>query len=243
MAIPTTQKECTTRRIAALIIGLWDKIKNAFLLKTSRGAANGVASLDANGKVPSSQLPSFGYGTVTSVATGVGLRGGTITDSGTISVNVPRNPSSNVNSPFPSSTTINTMEMQEYNGTTQSNCPSSTDWWHILSTVGSDGAYKTQLAQKMSDKVVPNLCVRVLQNNSWGSWFSTRDASWILTGKISSDRLPSNSSSSAGIVASGSGQSAKAWMTDVNGNPAWRNVIEHVTTIPVNPTVGTIYAL
>lgn len=58
MAIPTTQKECTTRRIASLIIGLWDKVKNAFLLKTSRGAANGVASLDANGKVPSSQLPT-----------------------------------------------------------------------------------------------------------------------------------------------------------------------------------------
>lgn len=60
MAIPTTQKECTTRRIAALIIGLWDKIKKAFLSKTSRGAANGVASLDANGKVPTSQLPKIG---------------------------------------------------------------------------------------------------------------------------------------------------------------------------------------
>lgn len=60
MAIPTTQKECTTRRIASLIIGLWDKVKDAFLLKTSRGSANGVASLDANGKVPSSQLPKIG---------------------------------------------------------------------------------------------------------------------------------------------------------------------------------------
>ena len=62
MAIPTTQKECTTRRIASLIIGLWGKVKNAFLLKTSRGAANGVASLDANGKVPTSQLPTVPTG-------------------------------------------------------------------------------------------------------------------------------------------------------------------------------------
>lgn len=62
MAIPTTQKECTTRRIASLIIGLWDKVKNAFLLKTSRGSANGVASLDANSKVPSSQLPTVPIG-------------------------------------------------------------------------------------------------------------------------------------------------------------------------------------
>ena len=99
MAIPTTQKECTTRRIASLIIGLWDKVKNAFLLKTSRGAANGVASLDANGKVPTSQLPT--------VPTG---------------------------------------------------------------------------------------------------------------------NLPANSSSSAGIVASGSGQDRKVWMTDSDGSPAWRTV-------------------
>lgn len=107
MAIPTTQKECTTRRIAALIIGLWDKIKNAFLLKTSRGTANGVASLDANGKVPSSQLPS-----------------------------------------------------------------------------------------------------------------------------VPSGNLPANSSSSAGIVASGSEQDTKSWMTDANGNPAWRD-IQNVKSIVI----------
>lgn len=189
MAIPTTHKECTTRRIAALIIGLWDKIKNAFLLKTSRGTANGVASLDANGKVPSSQLPNFGSGTVTSVATGVGLRGGTITDSGTISIDVPRNPSSDVNSPFPTSSTINAMAMQEYNGASISHCPTN-DWWHILSSIGSDSAYVTQLAQKVTGDYTPDLCVRVKKDNSWSDWLSTRDASWIRTGTISSDRLP-----------------------------------------------------
>lgn len=33
--------------------------KNASILKTQRGIANGVAELDANGKIPSSQLPSY----------------------------------------------------------------------------------------------------------------------------------------------------------------------------------------
>lgn len=214
MEIPTTQKECTTRRIASLIIGLWDKVKNAFLLKTSRGAANGVASLDANGKVPTAQLPNFGYGTVTSVGTGVGLRGGTITGSGTISINVPRNPSLDVNSPFPTTTTANTMEMQEYYGGSISHCPNNNDWWHILSSVGSSTDYITQLAQKMTGNYAPDLCMRVKINNSWSDWLSTRDASWIRTGIISRDRLPS----------------------DIP-------YIEHVTTIPVSPTVGTIYAL
>jgi len=44
----------------------WTKIKNAFILKTSRGSANGVASLDANGKVPNSQLPSVPTGNLPS---------------------------------------------------------------------------------------------------------------------------------------------------------------------------------
>lgn len=97
MAMPNSKNNVTVRKLASALQGLWYKVKNAFLLKTSRGAANGVASLDANGKVPSSQLP-----------------------------------------------------------------------------------------------IVP-------------------------TGN-----LPANSSSSAGIVASGSGQANKVWMTDSSGNPSWR---------------------
>ena len=61
MTLPTTQKECTTRRIAVLISGLWTKIKNGFVQFSSVGAASGVASLDSNGKVPSSQMPEGIY--------------------------------------------------------------------------------------------------------------------------------------------------------------------------------------
>ena len=36
-----------------------DKIKTVFVSSSSKGIANGIAELDANGKVPSAQLPSF----------------------------------------------------------------------------------------------------------------------------------------------------------------------------------------
>ena len=61
MAMPTSNNNVTVRKLVSVISSLWTKVKNSFVSSASVGAASGVASLDANGKVPSSQLPQAIY--------------------------------------------------------------------------------------------------------------------------------------------------------------------------------------
>lgn len=202
MAIPTTQKECTTRRIASLIIGLWGKVKNAFLLKTSRGAANGVASLDANGKVPSSQLPAL-----------YTYQGITVS-----SVSALINAIKSEKVAFGS--------LQFSNAAQFGNIHIYNNVWYDyrwVCTANNESYGTLDLFVGTGIDNTPRPCIRFIYDN----------------GTL---RNPMYLPCSYGSV----GDYSTPVFVDTSGElKACTNipVIEHVNTIPVNPTVGTIYAL
>lgn len=303
MAIPTTQKECTTRRIASLIIGLWGKVKNAFLLKTSRGSANGVASLDANGKVPSSQLPSVPTGNLPVnssssagiVASGSGqankawgtdangspswskvranmlesninISGNCLTagrDLGTNTITVNNKKYKYLGKVVPTAYSRYSARFQVGPGDGQRNCDimlnvqrnesgsgtaAALDAVFLANTEGvnlSDlGIYysydSTTYTYYFYLGVLRNLeFIRCLFSNGFS--FDAPSAT-----PSSLTRIANNRRTILGPTNSGVGSTSVPVYADAKGvlQPCTNiPVIEHVTSIPVNPTVGTIYAL
>lgn len=277
MAIPTTQKECTTRRIAALIIGLWDKIKNAFLLKTSRGAANGVASLDANGKVPSSQLPQGIYSDNAEFytwkpnrrdnnplcATSGICRSGSGMDpvaysAGTwLCINVSNEFSNGVVTLYMSThsngrpvTYVVVVSAFRYGrhtiyvkGNQRSGYQSHINKFYLK----TDNGQQAFVYFKLESACSFSFCT---DGNITSKHVTVSDSAPYSDGTaVSSNDIASNVRMAFGesgyVYGTGGSQSIPVFVESTGEVKPCTNVpvIEHVTTIPVNPTVGTIYAL
>lgn len=288
MAIPTTQKECTTRRIAALIIGLWDKVKDAFLLKTSRGSANGVASLDANGKVPSSQLPKIGTSGIENDAITAAL----VKDGDTLPVNIS---GSAKFLRFGAATTSGNAGLYykvlriAANKISQSHECNAIIYF-VVTVAGSIAkevkcyirvrnqagqyTYNTTLLHTINEHpIAPYLCYDSASNDLYlyakvensglysgvrayilsESDFNGENSSAINTYSFESSEssAPYNQITPTNLYYARSSSISKGGPSVpiyVDSNGVYQTcsnipVIEHVTAIPVNPTVGTIYAL
>lgn len=220
MAMPTSNNNVTVRKLVSVITSLWDKVKNAFLLKTSRGAANGIASLDANSKVPSSQLPDTAL-----------------------------------------------QPISIYNGYKELDF-SNVTFETFISNVSVENSFSNKLFSGSLDST--NKCIRclvrlhlsfnILNNLGVGEYpiavvYMTRQVGTLMIFSNDSTsycvRMQIYMRGELGSVhrfapPSAVGSSSQPVFVNSDGSfsPCTNiPVIEHVTTIPVNPTVGTIYAL
>ena len=278
MAIPTTQKECTTRRIASLIIGLWGKVKNAFLLKTSRGAANGVASLDANGKVPSSQLPKIGTSGIEDDAITANL----VKDNEILPVNIVGWSSGMRATQLSNSNKYIRVSKITFVSRDDSSAGISGRIFYRGQWVETSGellfaiSFRDYNSNDIKGKLyvlndrgsIPDIAIGVvpISNTEYDLWLysirpttsaisfvfeQTRRCSIEMKNDSGQDTAPSGYEQIASMgrlvtVTQQVGSASIPVYIDASGQPQQATnipVIEHVTTIPVNPTVGTIYAL
>lgn len=278
MAIPTTQKECTTRRIAALIIGLWDKVKNAFLLKTSRGTANGVASLDANGKVPSSQLPKIGTSGIADDAITAAL----VKDNELLPVNIAGWSSGMRATQLSNSNNYIRVAKITFTLRDDSAAGISGRIFYRGQWVSTSGellfaiSFRDYSSNDIKGKLyvlndrgsIPDIAIGVvpISDTEYDVWLyairpatsttsvvfeQTRFCSIEMKNDSGQNTAPSGyeqiaSSGRLVTVTKQVGSASIPVYIDASGQPQQATnipVIEHVTSIPVSPTVGTIYAL
>lgn len=295
MAIPTTRKECTTRRIASLIIGLWDKVKNAFQPKLpTTGTPSSTYSIGITGNSSTSDYPSGfnnrgtttswgtvkesnGYTTVTRWATQDGSEIAMGKKSGALSVQIngvfyqkegmyrvlDESDIGNTNGKV--ATGDHTHGTLSDNFTvTLPNQDSDVGWQNNIGLSNNGFWLRSIRTQSKAPYWIVNNYASAIAfggSDTKGvislSWEDSRrvrfaggseDPIWWAGFRFGSDQeyrigtgkyIPSCPDISKG-------SSSVPVYVDTNGIiQACSNipVIEHVTTIPVNPTVGTIYAL
>lgn len=285
MAIPTTQKECTTRRIAALIIGLWDKVKNAFLRKnvTSQSTGtlpllaydDGIAKYNsditidfgkknmlAGNSTPNSATPTAPYSNnlsirnITSNASYVPSFHKPLKDMFVLLINVGQ---STITITYGTASSASSKLLAAGRMMLIAYAVQDEGWSYVGEIVNAQGVYADLIAggaKYVARQVIGSTAIDLNNLTFKNDESNIEVVEWWVANKGNVAHKPIDSAGTVMMfgygnhnyvqIANMNGSSEIYWRSkDNNTWTSWRAipVIEHVTTIPVNPTVGTIYAL
>ena len=285
MAIPTTQKECTTRRIASLIIGLWDKVKTAFLRKnvTSQSTGTlpllayddgtakynsdvtinfGTKNILAGSSTPNSAIPTAPYSNnlsirnITSSATYIPAYHKPLKDMFVLLKNTSQ---STISITYGAAGSQSSKSLAAGHMMLIAYAVQDERWSYVGEIVDATGTYADLIAggaKYVVRQAIGSTSIDLNNLTFKNDESKIEVVEWWQSNKGNVSNKPIDSAGA--LMMFGYGNDNYVQIANMNNSSeiylrlkfngtwtSWRTipVIEHVTTIPVNPTVGTIYAL